>query len=89
MNFYFNTEYKSFNELNLKIKYKSAKLKMDETHLMLLKVSVQKIQLSVRFPCSLTFQLKVGNISVIKIINLLIVKVLMSFLREHVPLNKH
>lgn len=62
---------------------------MDETHLMLLKVSVQKIQLSVRFPCSLTFQLKVGNCSLIKIINLLIVRVLMSFWREPVRQNKH
>lgn len=30
-----------------------------ETHLMLLKICIHKIQLSVRFPCSLTFQLKV------------------------------
>lgn len=32
-----------------------------ETHLMLLKVNVHKINLSVRFPCSLTFQLKTGS----------------------------
>lgn len=27
---------------------------------MLLKITIHKIQLSVRFPCSLTFQLKIG-----------------------------
>lgn len=61
-----------------------------EVHLILLKTIVHKINLSVRFPCSLTFQLKVCKHSFIaQKIKVLTAVALMNSSKEHAHPNKH
>ena len=59
-----------------------------EIHTVALVLRIYRVKLSVRFPCSLTFQLKSGNSFVIKRTRQLIAKQIISWLKENVHQKK-
>lgn len=60
-----------------------------ETHLMLLKVNLKQINLSVRFPCTLSFQLKACIPWIMKKEKVHKAEAAMNFNTEPVNLTKH